>query len=59
MFSRLHICIYGPHICIYGDIYPSAQPALHIYIYIYIYIVKPYNTMCKPLALQEAAVSIA
>ena len=38
MFSRLHICIYALHICIYGNIYPCAQSAQHIYIYIYIYI---------------------
>ena len=31
MFSRLHICIYALYICIYGDIYPCAQPAQHIY----------------------------
>ena len=35
MFSRLYICIYALHICIYGDIYPCAQPALHICLYIY------------------------
>ena len=34
---------------------------VYIYIYIYIYIccTRPNNIVCKPLVLQEAAVSIA
>ena len=65
IFSRLYICIYALHIRIYGNIYPCTQSVLHtykyiyIYIYIYIYAVsRPRNTAHKPLALQEAAVSI-
>ena len=41
MFKRLHICIYDLYIYMYGDIYPCAQPALHVYIYIYIFSVRP------------------
>ena len=52
MFERLYICIYG-------NTYPCAQPVLHIYIYIYICRARPKITACKPLMLQEAAVSIA
>ena len=45
MFSRLHICMHALHIYIYSDIYPFAQPKLHIYIYMQH---KPLNHCAQP-----------
>ena len=54
MFKRLNICIYGLHVCIFSDLYPCTPTELHIHIYS----VRPQITTHKPLALQEAAVSM-
>ena len=49
------ICKYGLNICIYSDIHTYALIELHVYRYI-----QHENKiiMCKPLVLQEAAVSL-
>ena len=64
-YIYIYIYIYDPYICLKDSIY--AYMAIHTlvhspyYIYIYIYIcrARPKITACKPLMLQEAAVSIA
>ena len=53
-FTRLNICVYGLHICIYGGLYLCIPTELDIHICS----TRPQNAMHKPLALQEAAVSM-
>ena len=60
MFSRLYNA-YLPCIYAYMATKTLELSLRYIYIYIYLYIcsTRPNNTMHKPLALQESAVSMA